>query len=522
MAYDSQNVSYESLWQKYRDSNVVNKAREYSRYTLAKLVSEYDRAETDDNSREYITRDFQSVGALLVNNLVARLGEYLFPASARFVKLELKNMSADQRSKQSAVQAALITIEKTIVDKSKQNGGYADLLMTIAHQAVTGNAALYRDVDTGTYRVYGLENFVVQRDGRGAVVDAVIKERIAWDSLPREFQQELERKGFQPKSGQQRCWLYTRVQRVSRQSGFGYEVTQQLGSYQGCVYTPGKDYYPEKVCPWIFPVWSLKSGEHYGRGIVEDHAGDFARLSMLSESSALYMQEALRVLWTLTGGGGNVDDIEQAPTGRVIPLQSGTKLEGIEIGDYNKVQQARDEINQIVTRLAQAFMYTGEFRDSERTTATEVQQVARSAERGLGGPYSMQGKTLQIPLAYVLLAEIDESTVPDIVGNILQLQVVAGLDALGRSIEAETLIKALSDAQAAMVAVANINQVAKGVLDPVSILETIFASNGVAIDDYRKSAEQLAAEGQQIDQAVAAANGVPAGAVMPGQNISQI
>ncbi|MES9291992.1 hypothetical protein ABEP96_12460 [Cutibacterium acnes] len=66
MAYDPQNVSYESLWQKYRDSNVVNKAREYSRYTLAKLVSQYDRAETEDVNREQITRDFQSVGALLV------------------------------------------------------------------------------------------------------------------------------------------------------------------------------------------------------------------------------------------------------------------------------------------------------------------------------------------------------------------------------------------------------------------------------------------------------------------------
>jgi len=70
MTQDAQNVSYESLWQKYRDSNVVTKAREYSRYTLAKLVSEYDRADTDDMNRQQITRDYQSVGALLVNNLV--------------------------------------------------------------------------------------------------------------------------------------------------------------------------------------------------------------------------------------------------------------------------------------------------------------------------------------------------------------------------------------------------------------------------------------------------------------------
>lgn len=520
MAFDAKNVSYESLFQKYRDSNVITKAREYSQYTLAKLVSEYDRAEVDDMNRQQITRDYQSIGALLVNNLVARLGEFLFPASARFVKLKLNKVSEAVRSNMSQVNQALITIEKAIVDKAKQNGGYADLLQTLAYQAVTGNAALFRDMQTGTYRVYGVESFSVQRDGRGSVTDAVIKERIQWDTLPIEFQQQLEATGFKC-AANKRIWLYTRVLRVQREAGYGYEVTQQVGNYQGCVYTPGKDYYPEKVCPWLFPVWSLKSGEHYGRGIVEDHAGDFARLSLLCEHSALYMQEALRVLWVLSGTGGSQDDIETAQTGQVVTISSGSKLEGVEVGDFNKVQQARDEVSQIVQRLSQAFMYTGEFRDSERTTATEVQQVATSAERGLGGPYSMQAKTLQIPLAYVLLAEIDESTVPDIVGDILSLQVEAGLDALGRSIEAETLIKVLADSQAAMVAVQNINTVAN-VIDPRAVLETIFSSGGVALDDYRKSAQDLANEGRQNDNAVAAAAGIQPGAVQPSPNVAQI
>lgn len=513
------NVAYESLWQRYRDSNVVTKAREYSRYTLAKLVSEYDQADASDISRQQITRDYQSIGALLVNNMVARLGEMLFPASARFAKVKLGKMSQAQREKQSAVNQALVTIEKGLVTKAKANGGYADLLQALANEAVTGNAALYRDSDTESYRVYGLENFAVQRDGRGVVTDAIIKERLQWDSLPMEFQNQLKAKNFEC-GPTKRIWLYTRVQRVQRNSGYGYEITQQIGNYTGCIYTPGKDYYPEKVCPWIFPVWSLKSGEHYGRGIVEDHAGDFARLSLLCENSALYMQEALRVLWMLSGAGGSADDIESAETGQVIPLQAGTKLEGVEVGDYQKVQQARDEVNQIVQRLSQAFMFTGEFRDSERTTATEVQTVANSAERALGGPFSMQAKTLQIPLAYVLLAEMDEGTIPDIVGNILSLDVVAGLDALGRNVEAEMLIQALSDAQAAMAAVSNINQVAN-VIDPQKVVETIFVSNGVALDDYRKSAEDLQAEGQQIDQLAQAAGGVQA-PINPSNSVNQI
>lgn len=500
--------AYESLWQRYRDANVVEKAREYSRYTLAKLVSEYDAADANDINRQQVTRDYQSIGALLVNNLTAKLGEYLFPASARFVKLQLGKMSQQQRENMAQVNQALLTVEKDIVARAKCNGGYADILQMLAYQVVTGNVAAYRDTKTQTYRVYGLENFVVRRDGRGQVTDAVIKERLQMDTLDEDFQKMLKAHNIEC-SPQKRIWLYTRVKRVSRAGGFGYEITQQLGSYAGCVYTPGNEYYPERVCPWFFPVWSLKSGEHYGRGLVEDHAGDFARLSMLTLSSALYMQEALRALWLLTGSGGNVDDIERADIGQVIALQTGTKLEGLEIGDFNKVQQARDEIRQIVERLSQAFMYTGEFRDSERTTATEVQQVAKSAERAMGGPYSTQAKYLQIPLAYILLSEIDESTVPDIVGDIIKLDVIAGLDALGRSIEAELLIRALQDGQAAIAAAGNINTVAN-VLDPRKILETMFASNGVALDDYRKSAEDLQNEANAIDQATAASNGLTA------------
>ena len=192
-------------------------------------------------NRQQITRDYQSVGALLVNNLVAKLGEFLFPASARFVKLKLNKVSDQQRQSMSQVNQALITIEKAIVDKAKENGGYADLLQAIAQQAVTGNAALYRDMETGSYRVYGLESFVVQRDGRGVVVDAIVKERIQWDSLPKDFQNELNSKGFRC-GGNKRVWLYTRVLRVQKNSGTdGHENTPQSGNYPGCVSTPGQE-----------------------------------------------------------------------------------------------------------------------------------------------------------------------------------------------------------------------------------------------------------------------------------------
>ncbi len=516
-------VSYESLFQKYRDMRVVTKARDYCRYTLATLVSEPEASSAGDTTQQQVTRDYQSIGALLVNNLVARLGEYLFPANARFVKLKVVELTDNQRSNITALNDALITIEKAIVERVRQNGGYADILMALAYLATTGNVAMFRGTDD-EYLVYGLENYSVRRDGRGRVCDAVIKERIEYDALDPKFQKMLEKNGTTSKS---RCWLYTRIHRVQRGDNWGYSVTQQIGNQIDVVFTPGEEYYPEKVCPWIFPVWSLKSGEHYGRGQVETCAGDFAKLSELSEASHLYSQEALRVLHLLIGMGGNQDDIEGAVIGQVVPLMSSTTLTAYEVGDADKMAQAQSEISQVVQRLSQAFMYTGEFRDSERTTAEEIQQVATSAERGLGGPYSMLAKTLQIPLAYVVLSHLSPEDVPDIVGNKLQLSVVAGLDALGRNIEAEALLQALGAAQAATAAIANINQ-SGGTIDPDPVVQTIFASYGVELEKYRKSAQQLQAEAQQIDSTVAAANGagVSGGGVnapiQPAASVNQI
>jgi len=53
-------------------------------------------------------------------------------------------------------------------------------------------------------------------------------------------------------------------------------------------------------------------------------------------------------------------------------------------------------------------------------------------------------------------------------------------------------------------------------------VRSIFASNGVALDDYRKSPQDLANEGRAIDNAAAAAAGVQPGAVDVAPNVAQI
>ncbi|WP_236502177.1 portal protein, partial [Escherichia coli] len=66
--------------------------------------------------------------------------------------------------------------------------------------------------------------------------------------------------------------------------------------------------YPELELPYNVLVWNLVSGEHYGRGLVEDYAGDFARLSVLSEALTNYEVESARLIPLIDASSGLVLD----------------------------------------------------------------------------------------------------------------------------------------------------------------------------------------------------------------------
>lgn len=487
------NESYQSLFQNYTDQRVVDKSRQYAKFTVASLLSVTEDQLSAEQAE--VRRDYQSVGSMLLNNLSAKLTELLFPATRRFVKLDVSQetrTSAESDGSINDLNDALILLEEMLVKRSRAEGGYAALILAVKHLIATGQCCLRRDTSSKSYIVYALDNFVVRRDGRGLVLDAIIREKVAYQSLPKDLQAKLGQR-----EATSSLYLYTRIQYMPDRDM--YEVSQQVDSVVD--YPLGVAEYPAKTCPWMFPTWNLKAGDHYARGLVEEYSGDFSRLSMLSESSALYLQEALRVLHLTNAQGQIKDDMTEAECGEFINTPQGTTVTAYEAGDYHKSAQALEEVNAITLRLSRAFMYSGTQRDSERTTAEEVRLVARETEKTLGGPYSNLASTLQIPLARVLLSEIDAGLVPDIVQNVLELEVIAGLDALGRSVDAQQLLTALSDALNAVAAVAQINQVTQNFLNPTAVIETIFSANGVNLTRY-KTPEEVKQQMQQGQQQV--------------------
>ena len=484
-------VQYESLYNKYRDDSTVLKNESYAKWSLPTIFADID---TRSGKRVPVTRDFQSIGAMLTNYLASKLAQLLFPANQAFFRLEggvnveriakLTNISAKD------LDATLATLESAAYRRIFMGSSYHQLVHLMKLLICTGNALLYRDSSTSRTLAYSLRQYVVLRDGTGTVLDIVLKERVAYSTLTPEVQAM-----FPGREEDSELTLWTRVKREHRDLTDIFVVTQQLESYN--VGEPSV--YPEKICPYIPVVWNLVTGENYGRGLVEDFAGDFAKLSELSQALSLYEIEACRVLHLVTpGSGADIDTISSAESGEYVSGRVG-EIEAYEAGDYNKIQVISADIQQIYQRLAPAFMYSGNVREAERVTAEEIRQNAQEAEVSLGGVYSSLADSLHVPLAHILVNEVNPQFISEVIAGGISLDVLTGVAALGRSSNITNLLAATNDI--ALVAQV-LPQVSKR-FDIERIVDMILVSRGVKLEDVMKTEEQLKQEEQDLQAAQA-------------------
>src|SRR5690625_2347917 len=384
--------SHKELFNKYRDDGVILRSTEYSRWTVASLMADTFERQGIGQTQQEVARDFQGTGALLVNNLAAKLAALLFPSSRPFFRISLSEELQEQISElgieDNEVASELARLEMEACQRIFQNASYNQLVIALKHLVVTGNVLLHRDSASKKTTTYGLQNFVTLRDGRGTMLDCVLREHITLGELNPEFQEQIRlahpTKFQNPNTVYDPLELYTRIQRVPRGDTHVYVVSQQVEGVN--VGEPGE--YPEHTCPCQAPTWNLIAGENYGRGLVEDYAGDFAKLSELSEALALYEIEAMKVVNLVEPGSGtDVDELARATSGEWV-VGSPATVNYHETGAAEKIQAIQGDLEQLFGRLARAFMYTANTREGERVTAYEIRRDAIEAENVLGGVYS--------------------------------------------------------------------------------------------------------------------------------------
>ena len=490
--------NYQSLYEEYEDDRSLSKLKNYALWTIPGAFPDVNK-DTQMKGNIAIEQDYQSIGASLVNFLSSKLAGLLFPVTQSFFKIQptdkLRALASNVMGvEETEVNNTLVNLENAACKVLYKNASYSQLIQMMRYLIITGNA-LFKRVN-GKFTVYSLRNYAQLRDNEGTVLDIVLREDWAYSSLPDDVRKVIRQP--QGTKDSEPVTVYTRIKREVVNGNVIQVVSQQIDGVD--IGKPSK--YPEHLCPYHSVVWNLVNGDSNGRGLVEDHAGDFARLSDLSRALAVYEVQSCKVINVVKPGGSlDVDQMEEAASGDYVQGDPDN-VRAHESGDYAKIQQLNATIQSISQRLSVAFMYQGNTRDAERVTAEEIQRNAQEAESALGGVYSQLSQGIHLPLSYILTYEVDPKFMTAVIAGEVELEVITGLPALGRSTVVTQLIQA---SQEVAVVVPALTQMTAR-FDAEATIDLILQARGINLKDIMLSKEALEAKQKAQVQAQAAQN----------------
>lgn len=431
------------------------RAREVSTLTLPMLFP----PEGHSAATRYPT-PYQSLGARGINNIASKLLLALLPPEMSFFRLrpspkveaeldaaDAQNAdptSADDTSNADKLDAALSTIEQDVIAEIESRSTRIHLFEGIKQLAVGGNTLLYLPKDG--IRVYSLEQYVVQRDPSGNLLEVVVKECVAPNVLPNSVREAVLTKlaaedkekgdGNEDKShGDERTVeLFTWVQRGKR----NWTICQEV---KGIQIPESRGTYPIKNCPWLALRWTRISNESYGRGLGEEYLGDLASMEGLSKALVEAAVVAAKCLFLVKPNGTTRPEaLNNKPNGSIVegdPEEIGT----MKLDKNADLTFASNLLKEVEQRLSYAFLLNSAIqRNGERVTAEEIRYMANELETSLGGVYSLLAAELQLPLAQVVMAQMQKTgELPPLPEGTVKPSVVTGMDALGRAHELERL-----------------------------------------------------------------------------------
>lgn len=491
-----QHDTFQGLFDKLQDIQVLHSSEQFARWTNASVFPSESTQST--GVRYALERDYQSKGAMLVNNLASKITQALFPQNSSFFEIgqtkAMLQIAQELGVDAKASQSLFAGIESRASARVFLNAGYSALNLAIKLLIITGNVLIFRDpVEKKTF-AYSVRDYVVKRDGSGHVLVVVLRERLALSDLPDDFRhQYLSHRCDEYEDVE----LYTKVCRKRLPNGnIVYEVSQECEQHP--IGTPS--IYPETLCPYIPLTWNLITGEHYGRGYIEDYAGDFARLSELSEASLLYEIEMMRLINVVDPATGiDLDDMADAEVGQFVAGKVNAPGNGVlahEGGNAQKLAAVKADIQDLVQGLSIAFMYTGNVRQAERVTAEEIRANISEANQTLGGVFANLSEVLHYRLAHILTVEEEPRLLPVLNANGISLDVSVGLSSLNRQATVEKL-QYLANAVA--VTLPTLMQASKR-FNPDLLIDALCQGYGIDRDSLSYTEEQLQQLAQQQDQ----------------------
>ena len=252
---------------------------------------------------------------------------------------------------------------------------------------------------------------------------------------------------------------------------------------------------PKSSSPW-FPIrFNQVDGENYGRGRVEEFLGDLKSLEALSQALVEGAAQAAKVIF-LVSPSSTTKPQALAAAGNGAIIQGRPEDVGVvQVGKTADFKTAWDMATQLGQRIQDAFLVLN-VRQSERTTAEEVRLTQMELEQQLGGLFSLLTVEFLVPyLSRVMNVLTRSRQIPSLPKGLVSPQIVAGVQALGRGQDRESLIQFITTISQTMGPEALVKHV-----DATEYIKRLAASQGIDYLNLIKSPETMEGEMQQQQQ----------------------
>ena len=485
--------------------NFLDTGRRCASLTLPYLLTE--EGETEGG---ILHSPYQSVGAKGVNVLSSKLMLSLFPINTSFFKLQINDAELAKvpelggEQVRSEIDLSLSKIEKVVMQQIAETTDRVQLTAAMKHLIITGNALLY--AGKKSLKLYPLDRYVVQRDGDGTVIEIITKEIIDRSLLPKEFQSIQP--GMQgpdsnavgedgPKFGVatgnkgsnvNNAVVYTHVELVNGTHKWYQEC-------EGKEIKGSRSSSPLKFTPWMPLRFNVVDGESYGRGRVEEFFGDLKSLEALMKAMVEGSAAAAKVIFLVSPSATTKPQaLSKASNGAIIqgrPEDVGV----VQVGKTADFRTVLEMINGLTQRLSDAFLVLS-VRQSERTTAMEVQATQQELNEQLGGIFgSLTAELLQPYLNRKLHLLSRGGGMPPLPKGLIMPTVVAGLYGVGRGQDRQALIEFVQTIAQGMGPEAMAQHLNAG-----EFIKRLATASGIDALGLVKSQEQMTQETDQMKQ----------------------
>ena len=484
-------------------SQFLDTAVECSKLTLPYLISDDLTIRSNNKS---LKQPWQSVGAKAVVTLAAKLMLALLPPQTTFFKLQVRDDKLGEELPpeiRSELDLSFSKMERMVMEYISASSDRVVIHQALKHLIVGGNSLIFMGKDG--LKNFPLNRYVVNRDGNGNVLEIVTKELISRKVLGVELPDPKPNHpgddGYKTGSDDDDVEVYTYV-RLDDKSGrwvWHQEVFDKI-------LPNSRSTAPKNTSPWLPLRFNTVDGEDYGRGRVEEFLGDFISLEGLTSALVEGSQAAAKVIFLLSPSSTTKPStVSKAGNGAIIQGRP-EDLAVIQVGKTADFATAAQMMQTLERRIADAFMQLN-VRQSERTTAEEVRLTQLELEQQLGGIFSLLTVELLVPyLNRTLLILQRSKEIPNIPKDLVRPQIVAGVNALGRGQDRESLTAFITTIAQTLGPEALIKYI-----EPSEAIKRLAAAQGIdvlnlvktqqQIDQDLQQQQQLAAQQSLVDQA---------------------